>query len=355
MDKLKWMIYGANGYTGKLLIEEAVKRGEKPVIAGRNEESIRNLAQKYNLPFDIFSLDNPENVSNHLKDINVLLLAAGPFSSTSKIAVDACLKSKTHYLDITGEISVFEECASRNQEAINAGIMILPGVGFDVVPSDCLSASLYQALPDATHLTLAIQAIGEASPGTMKTMLENFPEGGLIRQNGKLTRVPAAWKISEIPFKNKSKLAMTIPWGDVSTAYTSTNIPNIAVYMVLPKNIIRISKLMSPVSKVFGIKLIQDLVKNLIETNVKGPKPEEREKGKSYLWGMVENSQGKKVEGFLETSEGYKLTSKTGVDIALRVMKGDFKTGYQTPSLAYGADYIKDIEGSKLEIQDTKY
>jgi short subunit dehydrogenase-like uncharacterized protein len=351
LAEAQWMIYGANGYTGRLMTEEAVNLGLKPVLAGRSEPSIKDLADKYQLPYRIFSLDNPEIIAGHLEGIKVLLLAAGPFSATSRPAVDACLKTKTHYIDITGEISVFEACAARHREAQEAGIIIMPGAGFDVVPSDCLAASLHLDLPDAESLTLAIDAVNTPSAGTMKTMVEGFSEGGLVRRDGKLTRVPTAWKISKIPFKTGEKWAMTIPWGDVSTAYHSTGIPNIAVYMSAPKGLIRIARLTRLFAGIFAWKLLQDFIKSQIEKRVKGPTEVERKNSRSILWGRVENKQGESREGFMETIEGYWLTAKTGVDIARRLLEENFEPGYYTPSKLLGPDYILKIGGSKLEIR----
>jgi short subunit dehydrogenase-like uncharacterized protein len=350
MPDSEMMIYGANGYTGRLMIDEAVSIGLKPVLAGRTEASIKSLADKYNLPYRTFSLDDNENLPLYLENIKVLLLAAGPFSATSKPAVDACLKTKTHYIDITGEISVFEACAARDKEAKAAGIVIMPGVGFDVVPSDCLAAALHKALPDANSLTLAIDAIGAPSAGTMKTMVEGIPHGGLIRQDGKLTKVPAAWKFTKIPFKSGEKWAMTIPWGDVSTAYYSTGIPNIAVYMTAPRNLIRLARVTGPFSGIFGWQPLQNFIKAQIARNVPGPTEEERKKSRSVLWGRVENSKSESVEGHLETIEGYNLTAKAGIDIARLLLNEEFAPGYYTPAKLLGAEYILKIPGSKMEI-----
>ena len=61
-----WMIYGANGYTGKLTAAEAVRRGLKPVLAGRDEAAVKQLADELNLPWRVFRLDQPGDVEDGL-------------------------------------------------------------------------------------------------------------------------------------------------------------------------------------------------------------------------------------------------------------------------------------------------
>lgn len=346
----QWMIYGANGYTGKLLVDEAVRRGAKPIVAGRNEAALRAIAEKHGLETRAFALDNDAAIDRGLAGVGTLLLAAGPFSATSKPALKACLRNKTHYLDITGEVAVFESCKRRDADAKAAGIAVMPGTGFDVVPSDCLAAMLHRELPSATHLTLAFRGVGAPSPGTMKTMLQGLPLGGVARIDGKLTPVPAAWKVAEIPFSIGKRRAMTIPWGDVSTAHFTTGIPNIEVFMVQPPAMIRAAKLSRYFGKLLGLGLVQSALAKQIEKKVPGPTAQMRETGKSYLWGKVTDAAGKSVEATLDTLEGYHLTMKTGVDIALRVQAGDVKPGYHTPAEAFGADYVLKFEPSVFKI-----
>ena len=130
----------------------------------------------------------------------MVLHCAGPFSRTARPMVEACLRNKKHYTDITGEIAVFEACAALDKKAQEAGIMLMPGVGFDVVPTDCLAKHLKGRLPTATRLSLAFYGVGRLSHGTQATMIMNIGKGGAIRRDGKITGVPAAWKTREIDF-----------------------------------------------------------------------------------------------------------------------------------------------------------
>jgi short subunit dehydrogenase-like uncharacterized protein len=344
----EWMIYGANGYTGELVAAEAVARGSRPVLAGRREDAVRPIAERLGCEWRVFDLD--ADVARRLEGVKALLLCAGPFSRTSRPAVDGCLAAGVHYLDITGEIGVFEECQRRGDEARAAGCVVLPGVGFDVVPTDCLAASLAQLLPGATELALAFHGPGSPSKGTAKTVLEGIPAGGAIRKDGVITSVPLGWKTARIPFHDRMRLAVTIPWGDVSTAYYSTGIPNIEVYMAQPPRLIRAMKMMRPFRKIIGLAPVQRLMARRIESRVKGPDAEARTAGTSEVWGRVRTAAGAEVEGTLTTPEGYHLTVLTALASVQRLLAGGVAPGAHTPSTAFGAGFIATIAGCTLRV-----
>jgi short subunit dehydrogenase-like uncharacterized protein len=342
------LLYGVNGYTGKLILEVALREGLRPVLAGRRAEAVEPIAKAHGLQSLCFGLEDPGTVARLLEPFSALLLAAGPFSKTSGPALDACLRSKTAYLDITGEVDVFEEAFARDADAKKSGIPVLPGTGFDVVPSDCLAKALSEALPGATSLTLAFRGF-KTSAGTMKTMVQSLPKGGLARAGGKLVSVPAAWKTMEVPFPDGPRLAMTIPWGDLSTAFRSTGIPDIEVYMAVPRSAVANARRLRRLAPVLGLGFVQSFLMKRIEKHVKGPTEEERKRERSSLWGRVTNGE-QFVTGTLETLEGYALTAETAVAIARRVLAGDVAPGVHTPSLAFGARFIETIRGSKLTV-----
>jgi short subunit dehydrogenase-like uncharacterized protein len=352
MNATRWMIYGANGYTGQLVAEEAVRRGMAPILAGRREEAVRPLAERLGCEHRVFELGDPLEVAQQLDGVGLVLLCAGPFSRTSRPMVDACLSLGIHYLDITGEISVFEACHARTEEAARLGSILLPGVGFDVVPSDCLAAALAGRLPGATSLQLAFHGVGSPSAGTARTMLEGLPQGGAVRQDGRIVKVPLAWKTAEIPFHDRRRQAVLIPWGDVSTAYYSTGIGNIEVYMAQPPRMIRAMKLVRPVAGLLRAPALQRLGARLIERRVTGPDAGTRESGKSELWGRVSEPGGAHLEGTLTTPEGYRLTALSATEAVARVLAGGIEPGAHTPSSAFGADFITGIEGCTMRLPE---
>lgn len=340
-----FLLYGANGYTGELITRLAVQKALTPILAGRNPQKIAPLATELGLEYRTFPLEDTAAVDEALADVPVVLNCAGPFSQTAKPLVAGCLRTKTHYLDITGEVAVFEAIASQTSPAQAAEVMLLPGVGFDVVPSDCLAAHLKTRLPTATQLTLAFQALGKISRGTATTMVEAQGKGGLVRRNGVLTSVPAAWKTRTIDFGKGAVTAVTIPWGDVSTAFYSTGIPNIEVYAAFPTPV-RIGMVATRyLGGLLSLPPVQNLQKRLIQNQLPGPSEIERTQGTSLLWGEVTDDAGKAATSRLQCPEGYTLTTMTAVEVVSRVLAGQFHPGFQTPSLVYGAEFILDFDG----------
>ena len=282
-----FLIYGANGYTGTLIAREAVTRGHRPVLAGRDAEALPTLASDLGLGYRVFALDAPAQVTEGIRGEQAVLHCAGPFVHTYRPMADACLRAGVHYLDITGEVAVFEGLAARTTAAQAAGVMLLPGVGFDVVPSDCLAAHLKRRLPSATRLALGLLSLGRVSRGTATTMAENIHHGGLVRQDGALRRVPAAWKTRVIDFGTGPVKAITIPWGDVSTAFHSTGIPNIEVYVAARLGLRLAARASRPFGWLLGSRLAQGLLRRRIRAGPPGPTEEERARGRSYLWGQL--------------------------------------------------------------------
>lgn len=339
----KFLIYGANGYTGELIAREAAKRGLSPILSGRSQNKIEPLAKELGLTFRTFSLEDKKSLEYTLKEVDFALHCAGPFSLTADRMVEACLRTGRHYLDITGEIAVFEKMARLDEQAKDKGIMIMPGVGFDVVPSDSLARHLKNRLPEATELTLAFYGMGKMSHGTRATMTLNAGQGGAIRRDGAIVSVPAAWKTREIDFGAARKRAVTIPWGDVATAFYSTGIPNVEVYTVVPEQALKLLK----ASRYLGWFLKTEFVQNFLQKQIPagGPNEQERATGKTLLWGEAGDAQGNKVVSRMEGPEGYDFTVQTALKICERILNGDFCHGFQTPAKCYGAEMILEIKG----------
>ncbi len=346
MIEKPWMIYGAYGYSGALIAREAVRQGLRPVLAGRNEARLKGLAGELDLPVRVFSLDDPAAVAAQLTDVHLVLHCAGPFSATAAPMIEACLHSTTHYLDITGEISVFEHAHAQSRRAEAAGIIICPGVGFDVIPTDCLALALKTALPDATHLALGFDSRSSMSAGTAKTSVEGLKMGGRIRRQGQIVEVPLAYRTRRINFGDGEKNAVTIPWGDVATAYYSTGIPNIEVYVPLSSKAIRGLKLMRLMRPVLATGAVQNFMKKRIERTVQGPTETQRKRSLTYVWGEVRNQRGEIKTGRIVTANGYEVTVHGSLAVVKKLLSEAPEPGSRTPAQIMGSSFVTTLPGS---------
>ncbi len=344
-----WMLYGANGYTGELVAREAQKRGMSPILAGRNAQAVNKLGQALGCATRIFGLTDPATIQQHLTGVRLVLLCAGPFSATSHAMLEACKRTTTHYLDITGEIAVFESIFRQAPALAQAGVIAIPGVGFDVVPTDCLAALLKRQVPDATHLRLLFASKkGRLSRGTMLTSIEGIGEPTKIRKDGQIIGV--APSLVMLPFGDQGDEgdqpapALRISWGDVSTAYYSTGIPTIETYIGAPA-VIKPLQWMTRLERVLRWKPMQAVLKEVSGRTLRGPTEAQRAADETIVWGEVRNGAGRKVAMKLRTPNAYTLTVDSAVTAAARLLGDDLAPGAYTPSLAFGPDYVLGLRG----------
>ncbi|MDZ4669515.1 MAG: saccharopine dehydrogenase NADP-binding domain-containing protein [Phototrophicales bacterium] len=349
-----WMIYGATGYTGRLLVEEAVARGHNPIIAGRSGLKLKAIADQYGLDYVVFDLIHPSHIAQHLHhhQITAVLHVAGPFVHTSQPMVTACLESGTHYLDITGEISVYEALFALDEQAKQAGIAILPGVGFDIVPSDCLCKYVSAQCPEATQLEVVISALNITendfgmTAGTLKSFVEMLPTGSKIRRNGKLQPIELGRLTRDVKMPHGDFSAMAIPWGDVSTAYRTTGIPNITAYMVTAPSQINALKVMGyPLQWMLKIDPLRGWLGRQIDRRIPGPSEHTRQTGRTYIYAHAQASDRFFAEAWLECVEGYRFTASAGILAVERILTGNY-IGALTPAGAFGADFVLEIDGT---------
>ncbi len=338
------LIYGANGYTGALIARMAAEQGLRPVLAGRNAAALARLAAELGCSFRLAPLDDTTALDAALRDVAVVLHCAGPFTETARPMAEACLRARAHYLDITGEVAVFEALAGRDVQARAAGIMMMPGVGFDVVPSDCLARYLAEQLPGAQHLTLAFQASGGVSWGTASTAIESLPQPSMVRQHGRLVSI-AAPRTRTFDFGDGPVAATTIAWGDLATAFRSTGIPNIEVYAALGPAAQRLLALTARLRPLLASRGARWLLRRAVRLAPRGPSDAARARGHGLLWGEVTDAAGARRAARLRTPEAYTLTAHTALAIARRALDGDAPPGFQTPACAYGANFILQFPG----------
>jgi len=341
------MIYGANGYTGRLVTELAVRRGHRPVLAGRNEGELAALAAAMGLQHRAFSLTHPDKVTAGLAGIDLVAHCAGPFSATSRPVVDACIATATHYLDITGEIDVLEAVLARRGEAQAASVVLLPGSGFDVVPTDCLAAMVVEKLPDTTSLDIAFRVGGGLSPGTARTAVQGLGQGGRARLGGRITGVPSGWRRRTADFASGPATVTSIPWGDVSTAFHSTGVPEIVTFTQLPGggSASALQRLAAPAARIPGVRR---LLGAAVHRRATGPDEARRGRSRSQVWVEARSVDGRVVTGSLTGPNAYSLTADSVVRIVERVLAGAVPAGAHTPSQAHGTRFVLELDDVTL-------
>lgn len=347
-----WLIYGANGYTARLVARRAVERGHVPILAGRSRAAVESAAAIHGLPTLVFDLADPAQVRDALAGVAVVAHCAGPFSATSRPMIDGCLATGTHYVDITGEIAVFEEAHARDEAARSAGIVVCPGVGFDVIPTDCVAATLHQVLPGASRLALGFDTESGLSAGTAKTSVEALRLGGQIRRHGHLTSVPLGSLRRTIDFGRGTKHAVAIPWGDLATARFTTGMSEIEVYVPMPRAVALALRCADPLRPLLGSEVAQRWLKAAIERRMTGPSASARAAQPTWVWGEARDARGRTAVARLRTANAYDVTAAGVVFAVEHLLARDGGGGFFTPSQLLGPRCVERFPGSsRIEIE----
>ncbi len=344
----EFLIYGATGYTGGLIAREAARRGLRPVLAGRNRAALESLAAELELPLRIFGLDDPDVIIENIAGAALVLHCAGPFIHTWRAMTEACLAAGTHYVDLTGEVPVLEAIYALDGRARERGVVLLPGAGLDVVPSDCLALKLKEALPDADRLRLTLDPGRKQSRGTMKASIEAIPRGGAYRKDGILIWEKQLGAVRRLPIGAGRKSAMRIPWGDISSAYRSTGIPNIEVFVAGSAMEILFLRSLRPITPLLKHASVERLAMRIVDRFTRGPSADYRARARARFRGDVWNAAGEHRVASLTTPEGYALTTLTALEIVRRILRNGLSPGAHTPSEAFGSGFILEFPGMEL-------
>ena len=343
---MSWMLYGANGYSGELTARAAAAAGMAPVLGGRSRGPLEALGRELKLETRVVALDSAAPLARALEGVSLVLNCAGPFSATARPMIAACLAARAHYLDITGEVDVFEFAASLDSQARAAGVVLCPGVGFDVVPTDCVALALVEALPGATQLALGFDNASPVSRGTARTMVEGLGLGGAVRRAGKLVPVPLGYKDRRIDFGAGEKLAMTIPWGDVSTAYRTTGIANIEVYVPISPRRLKQLRRLNYLRWALRLGAVQRFLKSRIDAAVPGPDAALRDRTPTHVWGEARAPDGRVRTARVVTANGYTVTVHASLGVVARLLAGGVAAGAATPARLLGARFVEALPGS---------
>lgn len=343
-----WLIYGAYGYTGRLLLAEAVRRGEAPIVGGRDAGKVAALAAEHGLPQRVFGVDDPAAVQEGVQGVALVLNAAGPMVATAGPLAEACLTAGAHYIDVTAETTALQAVHALGERARAAGVVLLPAAAYDVVPSDSLAAHVVAQLPQARQLDIGIWSLPQPSRGTLRTVADMLRRGGLRRRNGRLEPYRVGRGVRRLAFPAGRRWALPVPWGDLITAYHSTGVPDITVYLALKPSDFALALAIGPVGRwLFRLAPAVRAFERTLSRGVAGPPLAVREAGRGWFWAAATGADGQRCEAWLETAEGYRFTSWAAVEIAQRVMGGAVPPGAWTPAQAFGPDFVLSVPGSR--------
>lgn len=320
----KLMIYGATGYTGRMAAEQAKALGLDLVIAGRNADRLVPLAAQLGVAYRVFTSDAV--TAQSLDGIGVLLNFAGPFAQTAGALMQACIEAGVDYLDITAEINVYRLAEQLGAKAAEAGVMLLPGVGWDVVPTDCLAMHVARRVQNPQSLRVALQVAGSMSRGSALSVSEIIGAGLLARVDGELVPTPDA-QPQHFDFGEGPALCAPLSFGDLVTGWHSTGIANIAMFV-----------------HITGDAFPDGDLSQLPD----GPSAQQRDAHRARAVAEVTGADGSVARSVIETVNGYTYTPLSAVEAARRVLKGERQAGFETPGRLFGVDFAQTIAGTTI-------
>lgn len=346
------LVYGAAGFTGRLVVERALARGLRPILAGRTASKLEALSAQHDCEYAVVALTDTGALDRLLRRVRVAILAAGPFSQTAVPMCDACLRTGVHYLDLSGECSVIEALFTRRDRARRAECMVMPGCGFDVVASDCLAAHVARRLPGASHLSIGLSGLVTVTRGSLRTIAEQAGQTVRVHRAGGYAAVPPGALRRRFDYGRGSGWSSAVTWGDVATAFHTTGIPNVDVYFEETPPV----RAMLLAGRTFGQTLQTPLAQSWLKAHAQffpeGPTATERAVQRCVVVADAHASDGRSAVSRLGTPEAYAFSSQTAVAIAERALHGDVEFGCQTPGRVYGPDFVLGFDSVTREDLD---
>jgi short subunit dehydrogenase-like uncharacterized protein len=343
--KDRLLVYGATGFTGKLIARSARDQGVPTVLSGRNPEKLRAVSSEVDLDFRVAQLHEPESLDRSLEHVGVVVNTAAPFSLSAPLLIEACLRNGVHYLDVTGEVPVIDKASTYGAEAQQKGIMVMPAVGFDVVPSDCLAAHVLSRSRSPRRLSIGISGLELLTRGSARTIIDQIGAPVWIRREGRLLQVQAGSLEHSFDYGDGPRTSTAVSWADVASAYFTTAVPDITVYFEATPAIRAHDALLKLYGWAIPLTPWRELLKATTRWMPEGPTASQRAKHHAVIVAEMEDADGTVVRARMRTPEAYSTTAFTASTIAKRALGGDVELGFQTPARVYGADFPLSLPG----------
>lgn len=308
-------------------------------------------ATRHGLEHRAFDLRMPERIDAGLAGMRAVLHMAGPYSQTGRPMADACIRTGVHYLDITGETRVVESFARLDGSARERGVMVMPSVGFDVVPTDCLAAHVARHVPDAQTLAIAMTSLAFITRGSARTAME-AAGAGIGRRDGRIVPVGLASIERRFDFGDGPRACINCTWGDVANAWYTTGIPDIDVFFEgtpFLRALLGLANLYSPLLRTAAG---QAWLRAHVDMLPEGPSAPKRDSTRMVIVAQATHPDGRRKTARLHTPEAYSFTGIASAHVARRVLAGDFEPGFQTPGRVFGPDFVLSLPGVSREDLD---
>lgn len=321
----KLMIYGATGYTGRMVAEHAKAHGTPLVLAGRSEAPLARLAAEVGVEYRVFSLDDTDATDKNLLDISVLLNCAGPFMRTAKPLMEAAIRYGVHYLDTAAELDSYRLAERLDGDAKTAGVMLMPGGGGSVAMLGSLAGHAVTRVKHPRKIRIAMHVSGGMSRGSVISASENMTNETLARLDSKLVAV--ANDIQKFDFGQGAVDSFQVTLPDLITIWRATGVPNIETFVHVTGNGFPQGDL----------SLLPD-----------GPTEGERLANRYQAVVEVSDAQGYVFRSMLDTVNGYTFTAMAAAEAGHRVLRGEARAGFQTPAELFGNGFAETIADTTI-------
>jgi short subunit dehydrogenase-like uncharacterized protein len=360
-------VYGATGFTGRLVVSELAKAGVKFIVSGRNPDKLEALRSELELdaPTKPASIDDPKALRDLLDECAVVIDCAGPFVRYGEPVLAAAIQTGTHYLDTTGEQPYIRMAFERyGPGAARAGVAVIPAMGFDYAPGDMIGSLTARGLSELDSISFSYCWRGfTPSQGTARTTLEILSDPGVEWRNMEWRKAGGSvgrgtfefpdpvgrQRMIRYPAGEQITMPRHVPTRNVITTMNagafSSDLLSRAFGAVIP-----------PIGLAMRSKALRRAAGTLISRLPEGPTPEQR---KAMRWMIVcEARQDERLrQGLISGSDVYGLTAAAisrGAILAAR--RGFDGRGALAPSQAFvPEDFLTALERFDLRwhVHDT--
>jgi short subunit dehydrogenase-like uncharacterized protein len=349
---VRTVLFGATGYTGRLVAEAMAERGMKPVLAARSRDKLEALAEELGggLETAVADVSDPPSVAALVESGDVLVTTVGPFSRWGGPAAAAATTAGAHYLDSTGEPGFIREVFERyGPAAERSGGAMLTAFGYDWVPGNLAGAlALRQAGDDAVRIDVGyfIRGRGKPSGGTQASMAASMSAPGFAFRDGRVRTERAAKKVRSFQVGSKGREGISVGSSEHFTLpRVAPQLREVNVYLGWFGPFSRPMQLFSLGAGLPGAsRLVQMAGERFVKGSTGGPDAEARAQVGSHIVAIAYDGAGRELaEVHVTGVDGYTFTGRVLAWGAQLAAEGGLQgTGALGPVEAFGLVALTD-------------